>query len=51
MGNAIKGSHDTLPIISTFRSELPSSVLAIHSKAGRSTFLDRFIAKVDCISF
>jgi len=36
---------------STFRSELPSSVLAIHSKADRSTFLDRFIAKVDCISF
>ncbi len=49
--NRIEGKHDTLPIISTFRSELPSSVLAIHSKAGRSTFLDRFIAKVDCISF
>src|SRR5713101_8772286 len=45
VGEPIEGKHDTLPIISTFRSELPSSVLAIHSKAGRSTFLDRFIAK------
>src|SRR5712692_8029021 len=51
VAQVIEGKHDTLPIISTFRSELPSSVLAIHSKAGRSTFLDRFIAKVDCISF
>jgi hypothetical protein len=51
MMNTVEGSHDTLPIISTFRSELLSSVLAIHSKAGRLTFLDRFIAKVDCISF
>ena len=49
--DSIKGKHDTLPIISTFRSELPSSVLAIHSKADHSMFLDRFIAKVDCISF
>jgi hypothetical protein len=51
VGKPIEGKHDTLPILSTFRSELPSSVLAIRSKAGRSTFWDRCIARVDCISF
>jgi hypothetical protein len=46
-----QGNHDTLPIISTFPRELPSSVLAIRLKASRSTFLGRRIAGVDCISF
>ena len=51
MTDGVEGNHDTLPIISTFPRESPSSVLAIRLKASRSAFLGRRIAGVDCISF
>jgi hypothetical protein len=51
VAHVVEGNHDTLPIISTFPRESPSSVLAIRLKASRSAFLGRRIAGVDCISF
>jgi hypothetical protein len=50
MTDVVEGSHDTLPIISTFRSELPSSVLAIRLREGRLRFFGRRIAKGGFIS-
>jgi hypothetical protein len=51
VGKTIEGSHDTLPIISTFPSGSLLFVLAIRSRAGRSMFLGRRIGRGDCISF
>jgi hypothetical protein len=46
-----KGLYDTLPVISTSLTRSPLFVLAIRSKANRSTFSLRCIGKVDYFSF
>jgi len=46
----VKGTYDTLPIISTFPRRSPLSDLGIRSKANRSTFSGRCIAKVGSFS-
>jgi len=47
VGEMVKGTYDTLPIIRTFLRESRLFVLAIRSKANRSLLLGRCIAKVD----
>jgi len=51
MLNVVKGLYDTLPVISTSLTRSPLFVLAIRSKANRSTFSLRCIGKVDYFSF
>jgi len=48
--NIVKGTHDTLPIISTFLKRSPLSDLGIRSKANRSTFSGRCIGRVSSFS-
>lgn len=50
MSDCVKGSYDTLPIISTSPRRSPLSALAIRSKADRSTFSGRCIGKVGSFS-
>ncbi|HEX8801790.1 MAG TPA: hypothetical protein VF772_24420, partial [Terriglobales bacterium] len=49
--DGVKGNYDTLPIISTSPRESLLSALDIRSKADRSTFSGRCIAKVSSFSF
>jgi hypothetical protein len=50
MGNTIKGTYDTLLIISTSPRRSQLSAFAIPSKADRSTFSGRCIGKVGSFS-
>jgi len=45
--HSIKGSHYTLPIISTFPRELQLFALGIRLKVNLSTFFDRLTEKAD----
>jgi hypothetical protein len=51
MWNAVKGTHDTLPITSTFPKRSPLSDLGIRSKGNRSTFSGRCTGKVGSFSY